>query len=156
MNLTTLLYIGYLNSSHQNTITTDDYYAEYFSTEVLWYRPVFIITNWNYFYVGIFDKQFSLVISYVQYVPDINLSLRKWRYFHFTVFIAWLVIGWTLHQPIIERSHNKHSSVGRVTDYGLDGPGIESRWGRDFSNTSRPALRPTQPPVQWVPDVSRG
>jgi hypothetical protein len=25
------------------------------------------------------------------------------------------------------------SSVGIATDYGLDGPGIESRWGRDFS-----------------------
>jgi hypothetical protein len=31
-----------------------------------------------------------------------------------------------------------------------------SRWGRDFSYTSRPALGPTQPPVQWVPDLSRG
>jgi hypothetical protein len=24
------------------------------------------------------------------------------------------------------------SSVGIVTNYGLDGPGIESQWGRDF------------------------
>jgi hypothetical protein len=40
------------------------------------------------------------------------------------------------------------SSVGIETGYGLDGPGIKSRWGRDFSHTSRPALRPTQPPVQ--------
>jgi hypothetical protein len=24
------------------------------------------------------------------------------------------------------------SSVGIATDYGLDGPGIESRWGRDL------------------------
>jgi hypothetical protein len=32
------------------------------------------------------------------------------------------------------------SSVGIETGYGLDGPGIESRWGRDFSHTSRPAL----------------
>jgi len=31
------------------------------------------------------------------------------------------------------------SSVGIVTDYGLDGPGIQSRWGRDF------------PPVQTGP-----
>ena len=31
------------------------------------------------------------------------------------------------------------SSVGIATDYGLDGPGIESRWGRDF------------PPVQTGP-----
>jgi hypothetical protein len=48
------------------------------------------------------------------------------------------------------------SSVGIATGYGLDGPGIESRWGRDFSQTFRPALRPTQPPVQWVPGLSRG
>jgi hypothetical protein len=32
----------------------------------------------------------------------------------------------------------------------LEGPGIESRWGRDFSQPSRPALGPTQPPIQWV------
>jgi len=40
------------------------------------------------------------------------------------------------------------SVVGIATAYGLDGPGIESRWGRDFPHLSRPALRPTQPPVQ--------
>jgi hypothetical protein len=41
------------------------------------------------------------------------------------------------------------SVVGIATAYGLDDPGIESRWGRDFPHLSRPALRPTQPPVQW-------
>jgi hypothetical protein len=42
----------------------------------------------------------------------------------------------------------RDSSIGIGTGYGLDGPGFESRWGLDFSYTSRPALEPTQPPVQ--------
>ena len=43
------------------------------------------------------------------------------------------------------------------TRYGLDGPGIESRWGEgDFSHLSRPALRPTQPPIQWVTGLTEG
>ena len=43
-----------------------------------------------------------------------------------------------------------------VTGDGLDGPGIESRWGRDFPHLSRPALGSTQPPVEWIPGLSRG
>jgi hypothetical protein len=31
------------------------------------------------------------------------------------------------------------SSVGIATSYGLEGLGIEYRWGRDFSHTSRQA-----------------
>ena len=41
--------------------------------------------------------------------------------------------------------------VGIATGYGLDGPVIESRWGRDF-----PHLRPIQSPVKLVPGLSRG
>ena len=48
------------------------------------------------------------------------------------------------------------SAVGIATGYGLDGPGIESRWGQDIPHLSRTALGATQPPVQWVPGLSRG
>ena len=60
-------------------------------------------------------------------------------------------------QMIITREHTvmflvcgPGSVVGIATAYGLDGPGIEYRWGGDFPRLYRPALGPTQPPVQWV------
>ena len=47
------------------------------------------------------------------------------------------------------------SSAGIVTDYGLDGPGLNPG-GDEIFRPSRPALWPTQPPVKWVPCLSRG
>jgi len=37
-----------------------------------------------------------------------------------------------------------------ATRCGLDGPGNEFRWGRDFSHPSRHVRGPTQPRIQWV------
>jgi hypothetical protein len=50
----------------------------------------------------------------------------------------------------------KDSPVDIATRYGLEGLGIESWWRRDFPHPSIPALELTQPPVQWVPGLSRG
>jgi len=47
----------------------------------------------------------------------------------------------------------RDSVVRAATRYGVDGTGIESRQGPDFSYPSIPALGPTQPPVQWVPGL---
>jgi len=47
------------------------------------------------------------------------------------------------------------SSVGIATDQVPDGPG--SNLGEDeIFHPSRPTLGPTQPPVKWVPGLSRG
>jgi hypothetical protein len=55
--------------------------------------------------------------------------------------------GWDLWRFIVKCS-GPGSVVGIATAYGLDGPGIESWWGRDFPHLSRSSLRPTHPPVQ--------
>jgi hypothetical protein len=47
----------------------------------------------------------------------------------------------------------RDSAVGIATRYGLQGPGIESRWEQGFPYPSRSALGPTLSPVQWIPDM---
>ena len=47
------------------------------------------------------------------------------------------------------------SSVGTATELRAGRSGIESRWGRDFPPVQTGPW-PTQPPVQWVPGLSRG
>jgi hypothetical protein len=49
----------------------------------------------------------------------------------------------------------RDGAVGIATRYGLDGPGIEFRLGRDFLHPSTPALWHNQPPIQWVLGLSR-
>jgi hypothetical protein len=68
---------------------------------------------------------------WTQWQPD--------RLFFFRVSVVALIID---NDPFIYR---------RSCGPGLDGPGIESLWGRDFPHPSIPALGPTQPPLQWVP-----
>jgi hypothetical protein len=48
------------------------------------------------------------------------------------------------------------SSISKVSDYGLDDRGLIPGRGKGFfplASVFRPALRPAQPPVQWVPGV---
>jgi len=59
----------------------------------------------------------------------------------------------------IIRFHNiisgSGSSVGIATEYGLDGPG-SNPGGDETFRPFRPALRPNQPPVQWVLGTAAG
>jgi hypothetical protein len=78
--------------------------------------------------------------------------------------VPWTCLGAAMDSDRIYRKNKQlicnifegsGSSVGIVTGYGLDGPGIESRWEGDFPQLSRPALGPTHPPVHRVPGLSR-
>jgi hypothetical protein len=75
--------------------------------------------------------------------------------------MIWLLFkysNWPVLFFFILRHHSKcgpGSSVGIVTDYGLDSPGIESRWGRFSAHPDRP-WGPPSLHLQWLPALSWG
>jgi len=48
------------------------------------------------------------------------------------------------------------SSVRIANRSGLDGPGVEARWRRDFPHSFRRNMGPPQSPTQWLPGLARG
>jgi hypothetical protein len=49
---------------------------------------------------------------------------------------------------VLISGEGRDSAVDSATRYGLDGPGIESWWGRDLPHLSGPFLGRNQPPIQ--------
>ena len=98
---------------------------------------------------GLWEAHTILEIDY--YLP---LSVQSVAVCHTRLSVlVWLVLKFV---PSFICNCGSGRVVGIATGYGLDGPGIESRCGRDFPHLSTPALDPTQPPVQGVPGLSQG
>jgi hypothetical protein len=71
-----------------------------------------------------------------------KLQVQLGLFFNFLVEIS--TVSFSESQGFVVSSA---SAVGIATRYGLNGPGIESRWGRDFPHPPRLFLGPTQPPI---------
>jgi hypothetical protein len=83
-------------------------------------------------------KFLDTTVTNLNYVFEILGSTQTHTHTHIHKFKIW----------------SRGSSGSIVSDYGLGDRAIEVR-SLDFlvASVSRPALRPTQPPVQWVPGV---
>jgi hypothetical protein len=83
-----------------------------------------------------------------------NLEYINKSYYFLNAFVGYfktiLQNAWSNHQDL------DFSSPGIEIGYWLDGPGIKFQWGQEFLYPTRPALGPTQPPIQWVPSLSQG
>jgi hypothetical protein len=106
---------------------------------------------------------FTLCPSTLGHCDAINLNIPTLAILRTTA--AYVLLGSWCGEKVGEkglsncmgsRAVGRYSSVGIATRYGLDGRGIESRWGRDFSHPSRPTLGPTQPSIQRVPGFIEG
>ena len=58
--------------------------------------------------------------------------------------------------PVYRNTVGPDSPVSIATEYGLGGTGSTSGGRRDFTQPSRPALWPTQPPAKWIAGLFPG
>jgi hypothetical protein len=106
------------------------------------------------------SKQLQKNLSAFEYTSIYIYIIMIYIYIHIIIFSVSFATPHKLFTSIFHKLPNirggRNSSVGIATGYRLDGPGIESRWGRDFSHTSKPGLGSTHVSVQWVPGLSLG
>ena len=137
----------------QSTLSTYTYFHLPVLQHTLCGRPGFASkryqSNYVFYYVFGLHFFFLIYVAQVSKFRNINLCIPKvrcpatnnprlnavlihiltpyFRYIPFNIILTCTLVG-------------RHSSVGIATPYGLDGPGIESRWKRDFPHLSRTAL----------------
>ena len=108
--------------------------------------------------LDLFNNNDTTPFSYLFLCLGGSFSVRIYLCSHAYERAVWdvciYIYIYNIRSTLIKMS--RESAVCIPPHYGLDGPGIESLWGRDFPYPSRPVLGPTQPSTQWVPGLYRG
>ena len=105
-------------------VTTNSYYLPYRITWLLFIMGTDCV-------LGVAGTEFLIPFRWNAWVKGSNCELKNSD------------SGWQIR--------GRQTVVGITTRYGLDGPGIESRWRRDFPHPFRGVAGPIQPPVKWIP-----
>jgi len=95
-----------------------------------------------------------IIMSFMQgiytYIPETNYVPKEYSVSAILLLLFMVLISLV---SVVNLLYFYISTFG--SNYGLDGPG-SNPGGDEIFCLSRPALGPTQPPVEWVPGLSRG
>jgi len=105
--------------------------------------------------LDLFNNNDTTPFSYVSLCLEGSCSVTIYLRSHAYERVVWdvYICIYNIRSTLIKMG--RQNTVRIASRYGLDGPGIESLWGRGFPHPSRPVMGPTQPPTQWVPGLSR-